>query len=269
MPEGGPFRPWGDHDLVPGDDHVIRIGPLHLGIRFTGDELWLAHAEDEGTEDGAPTGEMPVDASDLDWNRWAVPDGTSTLRLSPAFPDRPIVARPEHAFHLVRGAKVRIYVRVPLWVRVELAEPEAVTLAEVPARTLSDTWFGDPMAGELMYYLPTTARREVRREHFQPHLVVCPLQMSNTSTGDLDVEKISLRVAHLSVFGREGELWADETRVRYRSAEEGSDIEISGSPPAEARDARLVTGPREPTVRGFRARTFARIRGLSGLGGGL
>lgn len=268
MSEASPPRPWGDYGLEEGTDHRVRIGPLHLRIRFSGDELWLAHAPGEG---GGERVEAPEEATEpdgdlLDWDRWAVPGGVRSVRLRPVFPDRPLVARPEHAFHLVRGAEVRIFVRVPLEVRVELVEPTAVTLAEIPTVLLSDTWFGDVMDGELMYFLPTTARREIGPEHFEPHLVACPLQLTNVSTADLDVERIALRVGHLSLFGREEGFWADETTVRYRSAEEGSDLQVSGKPPAEAPDADLITSPRTPTARGFRARTFVRFIGLPGFG---
>lgn len=257
-------QPWGEYELDEEREREIEIGPLTLRVRFTGNEVWLSH-ESEDEEQGTET--RPGDGNEFEWSRWAVPEGARALRLTPVFPDRPIVARPEHAFHLVRGAKVGIYVRVPLRVRVELPEPDAVTLVEIPTHTLSDTWFGDFMDGELMYYLPTTARRRVRPEHFEAHLAVCPVRLSNASTDDLSVEKIAFRVAHLSLFARERELWADETIVRYRSAEEGSDIQMSGRPPPEAPDAELVSPPREPTVRGFRARTFARLMGLPGFGG--
>lgn len=262
MPEAGPPRPWGEYELEEGCDHRVRIGPLHLRVRFTGGEVWLAQTRERGDDDEA--GETKGDA--LEWDRWSVPRGVRSLRLSPAFPDRALVARPEHAFHLVRGAEVRVFVRVPLAVRVELVDPRAVTLIEIPTVLLSDTWFGDVMDGELMYFLPTTARREIRPDHFESHLAACPLQLTNVSTVDLDVERIALRVDHLSLFVREEELWADESTVRYRSAEEGSDIRMSGAPPAEAPDAELVTSPRVPIARGFRARTFVRLIGLPGFG---
>nr|NIP60435.1 hypothetical protein [Gemmatimonadota bacterium]NIR80852.1 hypothetical protein [Gemmatimonadota bacterium]NIT89671.1 hypothetical protein [Gemmatimonadota bacterium]NIU33451.1 hypothetical protein [Gemmatimonadota bacterium]NIU37737.1 hypothetical protein [Gemmatimonadota bacterium] len=162
--------------------------------------------------------------------------------------------------------RVRIYVRVPLWVRVELHGGATMRLTEIPSVILSDTWFGDFMEGELCYFQPTTARREVRPEHFDDHLAVCPILLSNRSQDPLAVEKLALRVAHLSIFRRGRELWADETRVRYRGDEAGSEIRSAHSPPSEAPDATLLTPPRTPADRGFRARTFSRLKGLSGLG---
>jgi len=256
--------PWGVHELPEGADRALRVGPLHLRLVRSSGEIWLAHARElpNREPDDAPA----LSDAEAEWARWAVPGESTGVRLVPAFPDRPLVVTPEDSFHLVQGARARVYVRVPLWVRVELHGRAATRLTEIPSVILSDTWFGDFMEGELCYFQPTTARREVRPEHFDDHLAVCPILLSNRSEDPLAVEKLALRVAHLSVFRRGPELWADETRVRYRGDEAGSEVRTAHSPPSEAPDATLLTPPRTPADRGFRARTFSRLKGLSGLG---
>jgi hypothetical protein len=187
----------------------------------------------------------------------------------PAFPDRPLVVKPEHPFTLMRRAHARVYMRVPLWVRLEAVEEEhgkGSLLVEVPTERLSETWWGDFRDGELAYWLTTSARRELRDELFEPHLVISTLQLENHSEGALPVEKLALRVEHLSIYEKEGRLWAEEVRVEYRGEAEGSDIIMDDEPPHEAEGAREITPARAQT-RSFRARTFARLRALSGLGG--
>lgn len=259
--------PWGEYTIPPTEPLTVGLGPLLLWARTWADEIWLAHSPGDWTRPEDVSGPEPP-PEDASWVRWPVPDGTDRLLLSPVLPPRSIVVEPELAFRLLPGTRARIFVRVPLWARVELAEGEgAVPLTEVPTLVLSDTWWGGFTEGELCYWLPTTARRHQTRELFAPHLAMCPLQLSNRSDEELQVEKIALRVAHLSLFSDEGRLWADETRVRYRGEEEGSDIDTSGKAPAEASGAIRVRAPRSPVPRGFRARTFARLRALSGLGG--
>ena len=104
--------PWGHHDLEVGGERAVRLGPLELRMKRTDQEIWLTQhrIEDEAG---------PAEA-DPDWSRWAIPEGTTGVRLEPVFPDRALVVEPEQAFHLVRGARVRVYVRVPLWVSVGL-----------------------------------------------------------------------------------------------------------------------------------------------------
>lgn len=264
--------PWGKRTLRSGERVTLELGPLAVWARTRGDEVWLAHRPGDWTrhrKDAAPTtDDRPRSPGDEDWVRWPVPDGSGELALSPVFPPRTVVVEPELSFRLVPGATARVYVRVPLWARVEAVGGETRRLSDLPSVVLSDTWWGSVTEGELCYWLRTTARREVRPEVFAPHVAVCPLQLSNRADEELPVEKIALRVAHLSLFSDEGRFWADETRVRYRGVEQGSDVDVSGRPPSEAPDAIRVTEPREaPPSRGLRTRTFARLRSLPGLGG--
>lgn len=194
------------------------------------------------------------------------------MELRPALPDRTVVLKPEQAFRLLPRAEARVYIRVPLWLRIELPLSEdgnSLLLESIPSLAMSDTWWGGFMEGELTYWLPTTARREIPAELHIPHVAVCPLQMTNESDMDLEVEKLAFRVAHLSLFvDAEGHLWGDETRVSYRGEVEGSQIDMSGGPPPDAGHALLVATPRAPLQKGFRARTFQRLMALPGVGGG-
>lgn len=259
--------PWGEHAIGREAPLAPRLGPSTLWIRAEGGEIRLAHAAgrqlepDPGEE---PPPEPPPE--DEGWIRWPVPHAPRRIRLSPVFPPRSLVVEPGLSFRLLAGARARIFVRVPLWVRVEVAGREDGRLTEVPSVLLSDTWWGDVADGELCYGLRTTARREVTPEIFASHLVVCPLDLTNGAQAELTVEKIALRVDHLSIFADGERLWADVTRVRYRGAEEGSDIEMSGQVPVEAPGAVRVAAPRiRPPSRGIRTRTFARLKALPGL----
>ena len=259
--------PWGEHSIPRDGVLTVRVGPLTLWARGEGDEIRLAHASGHWAHPEPEAGDAPP-PEDRDWIRWPVGEGVDRLELSPAFPPRTVVVEPELSFRLPPGGGARIFVRVPLWVRVRVAGEGGATLTEIPSLVLSDTWWGGFTDGELCYWLPTTARRRVPPDVFTSHVAVSPLQLSNGSGEELAVERIALRVAHLSLFSDEGRLWADETRVRYRGVEEGSEIDFAGSRPEEAPGAVPVAAPRQmPPARGLRARTFARLRALSGLGG--
>jgi hypothetical protein len=268
--------PWGHLPLSGGEIIAVRLGPRDLWVREYQGDIWLAHVEEprpvgDPAESGFGTPE-PLPPESALWSRWATPEEAGQLQLQPAFPDRPLVLSPERPFRLLSGATARVFVRVPLWIRLQLITParpgSSLFLDELPSHGLSDTWWGDFVSGDLAYWLPTTARREMRPELFAAHLAVCPLVLENQALTDLRVEKLSLRVEHLSLFVRGSELWGDECRVRYMGDEEGSRIEMTGRAPAEAAGARLALPPRVPAVRGLRARTFARLMAFPGMGGG-
>lgn len=244
---------WGTHDVPEDRTKSLRFGPLNLHFTRRAGEIRLAIRR-EG------------DPPDLRWSRWAPgEEWTGRLSLTPAFPDRPVVVKPEDEFWLMKGAEAQIFVRVPLAVRVSAQGGRERVLMEIPTAVLSDTWWGNPVEGEICYFLDTMARRAMTGEDFMEHLCACPLHLVNRSPDDLLVTRIALRTAFLAIYRDGNRLWSDATTVRYRGEEEGSVLDVSGRPPPEADDPVLLTAADRPMARGFSARTFARLR--SSLGG--
>ncbi len=269
--------PWGPRQLSPRRTQALRIGPRDFWLRAQDGEIWVAHSAppplDMASVDPSLLGPLePEPPESVEWARWATPGGETEILMRPAFPERPLVLQPERPFRLLSGAAARVFVRVPLQIRLELPlakQESTLLLDELPSIAMSDTWWGDVMEGELGWWLPTSARREMRAELHHPHLAVCPLHLQNRSGTDLAVDKLAVRVVHLSLFRHGDELWGDESSVVYQGSAEGSRIEMSGRPPPEADEGRLVAGPRIRSQQGFRARTFHRLMTLSPGGGGL
>lgn len=260
---------WGDHDLpAPGAERDFSIGALDVRMRRVKNELWIAHRR-RGPE-GGEADDARWEPEDSEWSRWALRDEELRLRLLPALPDRVLVVKVEQPFTLLSGADARVYSRVAAWVRVQVvgSDGKATDLTEIPIERLSDTWWGDFRAGQPGYWLATRARRELPTEGSEPWLIVCTLQLTNTSEDDLPVEKLALRVEHLAIFGSDDRLFAEEVTVEYLGEDEGSDIDMTGRPPREADGAERIAPARRRTG-GFRTRTFAKLKSLSpfGMGG--
>lgn len=255
MKDDTPFD-WGRHALEEGDDLEVALGPLHLRVRRASGEIRLAFWH-EGEHPGFNR-LAPGPAGDR-WIRWVpAPGWSGELALTPAFPARPVVVRPDNEFRLMEDAEARIYVRVPLELQVEATGVRSHTLLQVPTRVLSDTWWGSTESGELHYALDTQARRRVADHEFEEHLAVCPVQLKNHSPEDLTVSRISLQTEYLPLFQDGTRLWGGTTSVRYRGADEESDLRVADGPPEEAPEAVRIRPPRQAMGRGFSARTFAR-----------
>ncbi|RMI15118.1 MAG: DUF432 domain-containing protein [Calditrichaeota bacterium] len=256
--------PWKAYPL-PGDDPLfIRIGSLHLWIRSTTDELWLAYRHQESANGAEATSEpsaFPV-PEDLQWHRWTFSHKSFEFHLRPIFPDLPVVVKPEYPFRVTPEVRTKIYIRVPLWVQVRLKD---TVITEIPSVVLSHTWFGSFTDGELCYWISSAARKKIDPDPTRPFLAICPVHIRNRSDEELLVEKICLRVKWLSLYLLEDQLWANEARVNYRGRESVSEIEVFRRPPPEAPGAKLITPPREES-RSFAAKTFASLKELPGLG---
>jgi len=268
--------------LASGEPVRRNIGPRELWLRFVQGEIRLADSIDAGPGSAGNESAPPEDSRA--WSRWAIPTpGTesATARaaesnarppsvvLRPALPDRPLIVQPEVPFSLLPRAEARVFIRVPLRIRVEVDLPTApapTLLRTLPTLELSDTWWGGFLEGEPCSWLPTTARRQVTDDLLEPHLVICPMVLVNQSRSDLRVEKLCLRVEHLSLYADRQGFWADESRVRYHGDAEGSQIDMSGRPPEEAQSPVQISAPPAP-ARGIRAMTFSRWLGKSSASG--
>jgi len=246
---------WRDIHLEEDVTRSLSLGPLQIHMRRLSGEVRVAT-------------HRPGEAEDLEWVRWTPRAGfDGHLRLVPAFPDRPVIVKPEEDFWLLRDAEARIFVRLPLWVRLETTDDRHSALLHEPTAVLSDTWWGTPEEGELGYYLQTRARRRVRPEEFLEHVCICPVQLVNASDDDFLVTRFALRTRYLGVY-RDGQRhWSNVTRVRYRGEAVDSALDVDQGPPPEADSPEVARPPDRVMGRGFTARTFARLR--SSLGGWL
>ena len=261
---------WGERPLDEGRTLLAALGPLRVWIRASGKELWLAsrHVDKApgATEEAEQKEEEAVDPAAEEWTRWVLPQAPRVLRIVPRLPDRPVIVKPEAAFRLALGARARVFVRVPLWLAVELPGVTDAPALEIPSVMLSRTWFGSFTAGELCYWISSGARVAIEPDRARDYLAICPVRIVNSSEEELAVEKICLRVAGMSLFGLDGQLWSDDISISWRGRDDVSRIVHTGKPPREAAGAQLLGPPRVALRRGLGGQTFSSLRDLSGFG---
>lgn len=203
---------------------------------------------------------------DINWNRWALSDKETKIRITPVMPDRPVVVEPENHFRLVIGMAAKIYIRVPIWVKLTAINRKSIDLIEIPSVILSNTWFGSFYEGELCYWISSGARRHVEPSLDRPYLAIIPVQLINKSEEEFLVEKLCIRVSNLSLFYSDNQLWTDEMKLIYKGNHSVSEIQVGGKSPEESSGGDLISVPRKPLKKAFAAQSFASLKDLPGLG---
>lgn len=237
---------WGEMDKLAETPVKREIGPLKIWFRKIYNEIWIAHNYQDKTE--------------LNWSRWVMKSSDFTIKITPVFPDKPIIVRPEYPFRITKNARAKVYTTIPVWVRISPADNNQNILTEIPVQVLSKTWFGDPVDGELCYWISTTARRQVENTDIDKYKAICPLNIQNKSDSDLQVEKICFRVDRLTMFQSNTQLWADDTQITYRGSEQHSDIVMSGKAPKELTGSVRLCEPRNTIKKSIATRTFQRLK---------
>lgn len=246
-------------DIEPYAEEALRhlsLGPLHIWIQRKNDEVWIAN----GYEHELPRLKQPEEEppSDLDWTRWAYKAPDQAVTFTPVFPDHPVVVSSEFPLKISTDTKIQIFTRIPVWLRIAFKNSDYL-LTEIPVITLSKTWFGSPLDGELCYWLTTKARRDLSGVERKPYLVNCPIWITNKSGEDLNFEKFCLRVERLGIHRFGNELWAGETRIVYHGEELNSDITMTGKQPTGLGKGVELSKPRNPVQKSLATRTFKKL----------
>ena len=247
---------WTQHSVEPGASPIhLSLGGLQVWLQNRIGEIWIAHSYEE--EPGSGPGKEPSPPENLQWARWAYNSEMEAVRVTPVFPDLPVVISSEFPLTISPGAKIQIFSRIPVWMRLEFGQ-RGYILKEIPSIPLSKTWFGTPLEGELCYWYSTKARRSLEGVKPMPYYVNCPIWITNRDSEDLHFEKFCLRVGRLGIYRFEDKLWAGETQIVHHG-DEDSEISITGKLPSGMGSGEQLSKPRNPLQRSLATRTFKKL----------
>ena len=258
------LEPWRPRSLEAGETRLWQIGPLKLYLYRTEHEWHLASELVREEEDEMAVAEEATAPEDLEWKRWANPNGHDRVRLAPLMPDRSVVVRPKSPLAYPPGTESTLYARIPVWVQLNAGPQEKeAALCEIPSLTLSNTWFGpDTTEGELCYALASTLVSDLEHVTSAPHRSICAIRVRNESEEILHLERLCIRAQHLSIYGLDGRLWSSQIKVDYQAPAEPSRVEYSDNRFRGREDAEHLAEPRAPIREGLVARSFARVASL-------
>lgn len=257
---------WWEPQQVPvGQTLSCRIGPLHLRVEHTASEWRIATDYEEEAPDAAPPVVLELtfeSLADDDIERFVMPRTSGPLRLKPLLPDRAVVIRPRQPLFLPSNSETVLYLSVPVWLQIQVGTSRPTVLREVPALRLSDTWFGpSTREGEFCYSDKTRARSTLAEVPYRPHRVLTPVRIRNEADTVLPLEKLSLPVPSLSVYGAaDGSLHTQGVSLFRSSDSDMATMKIDEKLPTSNGPMTLISTPRQPG-RGGLVRAFSLLFG--------
>lgn len=252
---------WWRPRMVPeGNTLHCHIGPLELDIYHGGDEWSLIWTMGEETDADLTTSlelrEGALEGEQVE--RHVFGDTSGNLQLRPLLLDRSVVIRPRQAVFVPSGEVTTLYLSSPLCISVDVGE-SPLPLREFPMLRLSDTWFGaNTREGELCYSGRTRARHHLAELPRRPHRAITPVRIENHAEASLPLEKLSLPVPNLSLYGAEdGSLWTQSVSLTRTANSDLAALQISHGPPEDAGKVELISGPRQEAQKGGLVRAFS------------
>lgn len=224
---------WQPVKLKPGDCWRSSIGPLSVYLQRHPDEWLLAwESEEESTEhQGVCCAAIAAIPESLPLSRYVFHDSPPSFCLKPRLQDRPVVVRTTQPVHVPPGEQVTFYISSPVCVSIELNDLKT-QLRELPTVQLSDTWFGpSTREGELCYAAKTKARNDKSEVPLRSHRAVTPVSLRNRSEAMLAIEKLSIPLPFLAVYGQaDGSLWTDPVSLEHNGEDQLATLKIGSRP---------------------------------------
>ena len=262
---------WKSHQFELQQSNGYRIGPLQFWIKRSENEWLIGRSYDEAyraydvgsdTYEGQASLIEEAAPEDLEFERWVAAKSEQSIRLVPVLPDRPMVARTVTPLHVPVGHKAIVYLQLPLWVRIEMGPAKKpITLCEIPTVKNSNTWFGDPVSGELCYSLKTLAKSEAPGDRIEPHRALAMVSIVNENTEELlRFERICVRAPLLSLYQADGKFWSNDVRMTFKGGAHGDDVRYLHHKPDMAKNSRLISEAREADKQGILKSGIADIK---------
>jgi hypothetical protein len=257
---------WGAFSVPENQSGRWCIGPAIITISHLKNEWTVAYATAaEAAEDivevalGIAQPEEP--GSKVQVARFCLSHADSTLILTPALADRSVVIRTEKPLHVLPAQEVKLYVSSPLWVRIETGDPRII-MQDIPILRPSDTWFGtSTIEGELCYANRVYGRFRLEDIIFRPHRAITPVLLRNHGKEPLLLERLNLPVPNLSLYeSEEGYLWTQST-ILEAGVNNKAALELKKGAPKEAKNSKLVNGPRIKAEKNILSRALKNLIG--------
>jgi hypothetical protein len=259
---------WGTYEVPIGHTLRWQIGSATLWVKRKQVEWSVGHAAGQDPMDShlaiAEDSESP-DGDEVEVSRFAVRDRSTSVRLTPALPDRPMIFRAARPFFVPAGEQATLYVSSPLWLRLHVGRA-STELLDIPLQRPSDTWFGpDTRTGELCYASRTSARLHLEEVPVRPHRAITEVRIINRAGSSLPLEKLKVPVPGLELFSsEESQLWTAALTLERQEEQDQARVRVADHSDA-ATDLTPVAKPRTPMSRGVLIDTLSGFFGRRGV----
>ncbi len=190
------------------------------------------------------TGEIPHELMSMIRYTYSRP-ANHFVKITPVLGDLPFVAKPTKPLMVLPDETVRIFMSIPLFVRIETEDPYHL-LEDIPVLQSPKTWFGDStVRGEICYATRIKAVLNQSELINRPYRAISQLEIQNRSAHPLHVERLKVPAPFLSLFQGDDGLYYTSVMnfvCDYDGTIRNVDID---SQEDQFRDKVLISSPRQ------------------------
>ena len=247
---------WGLRELACQQSLKIELEGLRLAVTRHVNE-WGVFYDQPGVNATAATSHWQQQLGDInpdeykEMARFMFRATHSTLNITPALADRPVITTPTTPLNLPPAEEVTLFVSSPLWMQI-YSEGGTLPLLDIPIQRVSDTWFGrSTQSGELCYASRTHGYLSLQQVPIRMHRAITPVIVKNNADTNLLLERISLPAPNLSLYAdKASRLWTETITLERESDGDMASLAIASQPPTHLESPIRLCEPRSQLHKG-------------------
>lgn len=202
------------HQILPGNTEIFEIGCIQL----------TAKRENEGwhlvTNDNCPDDDIML-SDEATLSDYFQTGKSNSLIIAPALPAKPLVFKGS-GLNVLPDQKITIFLKIPLAFQIYFSkiQPENL-LREISYKRLSNTWFGEPDAGEPAFALGSEYFANIEEIVISDLEAICPVTIQNSSNSILNVQRLIVRTENITLYKNENKIITSHIFVEHK----GNDIQ--------------------------------------------
>lgn len=260
---------WKPVKIQDNNCYYAKLGPLRIWLRKERNEMRISESRlsaeemlNEGWEQEVESLHPAEEPDKGPWKRWIVEEKENKIKLLPVMPDRPVVVRPGSQIRILPNCKTLFFVSIPVWLRVVFGEEGVLT--DLPTLILSNSWFGDPLSGELSYAVKSRAITNLEERKDKVYSAVCPITIENQSPHNFMFQRLSVHTEFLGIYAGKKNLWTNQIDVKLEGEEQKSIIDISENAPVIEKVIEQLSTAREVPSKKFYRKIFSDLPFVKG-----
>lgn len=208
-----------------------------------------------------------ISTSELPENPHIFQTGRSqNLFIQPALPPKPVVFRNNKTVSIRQHQSIRIYLAVPLYIQLYYKATDADHLiAEYETERLTDTWFGEPDNGTPAFSVGSRFALSAADLLMSQHEVLVPVQIQNTSTQLLDLQRLLIRVDLMNLYQVGNQIISDLASIEFKGPGQTGNLGFSTDKAVHGQSPLLVAKSRQSAARNILGHSFHFIKQMTQL----
>jgi len=224
------------HKILPGETQIINIGCVQLSATRE-NEGWRLVTTDNCPDDDIHLSEEATLADYFQTGK------SNSLLIAPALPAKPLVFKGT-GLNVLPGHSITIFLKIPLAFQIYFSkiQPENL-LREISYKRLSNTWFGEPDAGEPAFALGSDYFLKIEDIKINGLEAICPVNIKNSSNSILMVQRLIIRTENITLYKNEGKIVTSHVQIEHK-ADEGGSVEYHYSKTYNGEKQEILAKPR-------------------------